>query len=418
MMPTSSRRRSLALLVLALHACHAHAADPEVPMFSFSGFGTLGVVHSSEDQADFTGTQSKPDGAGFSRSWHPGVDSLIAGQVSANPTPRLSAILQVISEQNYDGSYRPHVEWANVIYKVTPDITVRVGRMVLPSLMLTETRKVGYANPWVRPPVEVYSLVPLSSFDGADATFYIPAGTASHRLQATVGRTDSLYPGDGGGSTKSKARGNVTLIDAFELGFFSARVNVGRARITIDALNPLFDAFRQFGPEGEAIASKYTIDDTLVTFAGVGATYDPGKWFVTGEWSRLNSANRFLGGKSGWYLSGGYRIGNFTPFATYARTTANNLSDPGLPLEGLPPEIAGAAAGLNAALNATLAGRIAQDTASVGVRWDFRRNMALKLQFDRTSIASGSTGLVSNIQPGYRLGGKIDLFSASLDFVF
>jgi hypothetical protein len=57
----------------------------------------------------------------------------------------------------------------------------------------------------------------------------------------------------------------------------------------------------------------------------------------------------------------------------------------------LPPAAAGAGAALNAALNATLATRIAQETVSVGARWDFRRNMAVKLQFDRTSIAPGST---------------------------
>ena len=94
-------------------------------MFSFSGFGTLGLVHSSEKHADFTSSQLKPDGAGYSHNWSADVDSLIGGQVTARFTPKLSAVVQVIAEQNYDNSYRPHVEWANLQYQFTPEFSVR-----------------------------------------------------------------------------------------------------------------------------------------------------------------------------------------------------------------------------------------------------------------------------------------------------
>jgi hypothetical protein len=38
----------------------ASAVDPGAPMFLFGGFGTFGVVHSSEDPADFTSTLFNP----------------------------------------------------------------------------------------------------------------------------------------------------------------------------------------------------------------------------------------------------------------------------------------------------------------------------------------------------------------------
>jgi hypothetical protein len=54
-------------------------------MFSFCGFGTLGVVHSSERDADFVAeATSHPSGAGFSRSWSADVDSRLGAQVTAN----------------------------------------------------------------------------------------------------------------------------------------------------------------------------------------------------------------------------------------------------------------------------------------------------------------------------------------------
>jgi len=37
-------------------------------MFSFNGFGTAGIVHSSDDKADFVATDFEPNGAGYTRS--------------------------------------------------------------------------------------------------------------------------------------------------------------------------------------------------------------------------------------------------------------------------------------------------------------------------------------------------------------
>ena len=64
-------------------------------------------------------------------------------------------------------------------------------------------------------------------------------------------------------------------------------------------------------PAGIAIADKYSVDDRRVTFAGLGASYDPGKWFVMGEWARFKT-NSILGTKSALYASGGYRFGKVT----------------------------------------------------------------------------------------------------------
>jgi len=184
-------RRNLtrvALFALTLGAAAVRADDGDPPGFVLSGFGTVGAVHSSQRQADFTSNSFKPNGAGFSRNWSPDVDSLLAVQGTANLTPQLSVVLQLISEQNFDNTYRPHVEWANVKYQFTPDFNVRVGRIGLPIFMVNDSRKIGYANPWVRPPLEVYDLVPLTSSDGIDASYRLPIGAATNTFQVTAGR--------------------------------------------------------------------------------------------------------------------------------------------------------------------------------------------------------------------------------------
>lgn len=413
----------VALCALALHAGAARAdeAEPEPSVFSFSGFGTLGLVHSSEHRADFTGGKFRPIGAGYSADWSADVDSLIAAQVTATFTPKLSAVVQVVSELNYDHSYRPHVEWANLKYQFTPDFSVRVGRTALPVFAVTDSRKIGYANPWVRPPVEVYSLVPVTSNDGIDASYRMQVGAATNTLLFAAGSSDTRLPGGDGSSPVPTARVRkvLTLVDTHEWGSASLRLNYGQARLSLNYLEPLFDGFRQFGPPGVAIADRYDVHDRLISFLGVGAGYDPGDWFLTGEWGRISSRGSVLGGSTGWYGSGGYRFGKFTTYATYGKRSADgNTSDPGLDLSTLPPHLVPAAGQLNAALNFSLRSKTVQSTASVGGRWDFARSAALKLQLDYTRLGAGSSGVLTNLQPGFTPGGRNIVLSATLDFVF
>jgi hypothetical protein len=356
----------------------------------------------------------KPDGAGYSDAWSAHVDSLIGGQVTANFSPQLSAVLQVISEQNYDNSYQPQVEWANVQYEFTPDFSMRIGRTVLPTLLYSDTRKVAFTYPWVRPPLEVYLLAPVTTSDGVDASYQIRIGEITNTLQARYGKLDAHLPNDNG---DIQARHVSGLTYTGEYHAVTVHISYEPNHVTLDGINPLFDAFRQFGPEGIAIADKYEADNVAISVTTLGVRYDPGEWFVMGEAARLVS-DSFVGKRTGWYLAGGYRFGAITPYITYGEAKSGNLSDPGLTLSTLPPSLAGTAAALNGALNSLLGQNLDQSTLSIGGRWDFMTNAALKLQFDHTDIGGGSSGVLSNLQPGFQSGGKFDLFSATIDFVF
>jgi hypothetical protein len=146
--------------------------------------------------------------------------------------------------------------------------------------------------------------------------------------------------------------------------------------------------------------------------------YDPGDWFVMGELAHANSRT-YIGDVRGWYVTGGYRFGAVTPYVTLARVSLDSsTSDPGLSLGGLPPPLAAQAAALNGALNGLLESEPRQKSVTLGARWDFTRNAALKVQYERLDLDQGSPGVLSNTQPGFEPGGRVDLFSVSLDFVF
>lgn len=413
-------RRSIAAFVLALLVVWypprgaAAGADSDPPMFVFNAFGTLGVVHSSDSQADFTSTTYKPDGAGFTHDWSADVDSRVGVQLTANITSQLSVVLQLVSEQNFANSYRPGVEWANIKYQLTPDFDFRVGRIELPLFLVSDARKVGYVNPWVRPPVEVYNIEPLTNNDGVDLSYRLHLGDATTTLGAAYGRS---YRVDFPNRFSIEVRDLRALIARTEYGAALFNLSYMAAHVTLDPTVALFPAFRELGPAGDEVADRYELTNKLVSVVSAGASYDPGQWFATGEWIQFDSRS-FVGVSTGWYVSGGYRIAKLTPYLTYSALTVKQTSSAGVDASTLPPYLGGAAAALNAGLDQVLQQRPVQRTQGAGVRWDFASNLDLKLQIDHTRLGPESPGTLVNVQPGFRFGGTVNLFSAAIDFVY
>lgn len=409
---------TIAAAVLLLHTALAEAEtdSQDQPSLTFDGYGTLGIVHSDEDQADFTSDLLDPDGAGASRDWSPEVDSRLALQASADLSDRVTAIVQLVAEQRYDDSYEPTVEWANIRYQATPGLTLRAGRMVLPAFMTSEYRKVGYALPTVRPAPEVYRIVPISNVDGVSASYRSRFDGVTNTLQGVYGRKTSKFPGGQVGDVDAE-RG-ITLANTLEWGATTLFASYNNTHLTFEGFNPFFDAFRQFGPAGAAIADRYDVDNKEFEFFTLGARYDPGEWFVLGE-ATTSDSRTFIGEARAWYVTGGVRIGAFTPYASFARAgTGSATSDPGLDTAGLPPAAAGPASQLNGALNMLLNTAARQTRTALGIRWDFARSASLKMQYDRIDLGNNSTGTLVNPQPGFRPGGSVNLFSLALDFVF
>ncbi len=243
----------------------------ELPNFSFNGFGTFGVVHSDEDQADFAAGLFVPDGAGYTRAWSPEVDSVLGLQITADLTPRLTGILQVVSEQRYDENYTPTVEWANLKFDITPDLSVRAGRMVQQTFMVSEYRKVRYATPWVRPPKEVYDMIPVTNADGIDLNYRFRFKGFTNTLRGLYGTRDVDIP-DG---SEANARDVVVMSNTLEWGPATLFACYGRFNLTMKDFNPFFDAFRQFGVQGEAIADQYDVDGKRFEIMSFGLRYDP-----------------------------------------------------------------------------------------------------------------------------------------------
>lgn len=385
------------------------------PTWTFGGYGTAGLVYSSERQADYRSHALNPGDAGYTRRLSPHVDSRIGAQLTLDIDSHWSATIQLLSERSFLKSYRPTVEWANLKYRMTPDFSVRLGRISMPMFLAGDYRKVGYAMPWLRAPVEVYGALSISSSDGIDASYSWTAMGANHVTQAYFGNSAIQISDTGNYAHERQIAGLSHTITRGEL---TIRASAITAVQTIDLVQPLFDAFRKFGPQGAALADKYGLDHKRAVIGIVGASYDPGSWFFISEASRFN-ARSFVGDRTAYYATAGYRIGNVAPYLTYAKVKSNGPTrDDGLNLALLPAQAVPAAAYLNGQLNGLLSKIAVQHTASAGVRWDFASNRALKVQYDRLRPQGGSYGTLVNIQPGFKSGHPVHVLSAVLDFVF
>ena len=405
------------------------AAEPLSSVFSLHGFGTLGVVGSNEDQADVvSNAYRQPDGAGYTNIWSAGVDSKLGAQVDARISADLSGVVQVVSKRGHDGSWTPGVEWANVKYQPQPGLALRVGRTVSPTFMLSDTANVGYANPWVRGPQEVYGMVPITYLDGVDLTWNTGFGEATNAFQASFGGNtfdavdDTEISGD-----RTWIFSNTIEYDAFamRLGYLSVDLTFDSAE-----LDRLFGGFSALGATlstagattsgqlASALADRYTVDDTRLEMISLGTRYAPGNWLFLGEWARISDAG-LLPRTTGWYATAGYRMRKVMPYVTYATLDSEARSPSGVPLADVPGDLRPAAAELNAALAAALqASAPAQDSIALGVRWEVLDSAALKFEYQHIDIGDRSAGRLGNIQPGFEPGGEVDLLSVTFDFVF
>lgn len=399
------------------------------PALTVRGFGTVGLVRSDQDYSDVVSNVFlQPNGAGGTDRWSAAVDSKIGGQLDVRFQPDWSAVVQVVSKHRYDNSWTPEIEWANLRYQPTDDLSVRVGRTMAPMFMYSDTGHVGYANPWIRGPQEIYGMVPITHLDGVDLSWRADVGRVSSTVQVNFGRNRFKAVDD------TTITGNNTWIisDTLEYQALSLRLGYLAVDLTFDApaLEGLTDGLLGLGDtlagsgfdaaagSARALAARYTLDDTPLEIFTAGLRFAPGNWLLLAEWARISDAG-VLPRTDAWYALGGHAVGTVMPYVAVAEVNARSPSQPGVPLAGLPAGVAGTAQGLNAGLAGALTmAAPAQTSLTLGLRWDLHDNAALKVEYEHVRFDDRSAGRFANLQAGWQPGGNADLVSIALDFLF
>lgn len=449
--------RHLPLAAAALVACSGAMAGYSSPDgdFSLSGFGTLGAAKTSTDEALY----SYPgQGGGADKSLSINPDTKLAVQGTYKFAPTVSGTAQVMTKYDAQGQYVPNIDWAFAKWQALPALTVRAGRMGAPFFMVSDFRDVGYANTPVRPVLDVYGQVPFSAFEGADVSYQASLGSTTLTSTLWAGHAKAKYSSAllGNGATSDPV--DISLNGITGLNLVAEMDNgltlrVGHTQGKLKSISPSgknvvaaaqgLAGLGLVSPTAAAdITQAMTVDNTDASFSGLGLSYDQNDIVLSGEFTKRKIKSGYIADTKGWYALAGYRFGSVLPYVSISRLTSEpNTSVAASTYGAYAPLLAsgsatvrtyaaGAIYGSQAILNTQ---KQTENTASVGVRWDARSGLAVKTQFDRINIPSGSNGLPMVVDPVKAamptvIGGTnnaylnkrkgINVLSVSLDFVF
>lgn len=410
----AGRRRGRCLLALAaLCAMPAARAEDGAPLFSLSGFGTLGAVYHQRDGVEFRRDISEPRGV---KAHHLGFapDSMLGVQLTARPAEQLEATVQAVSRQAIEVDYQPQISWAYVKYRPSEDLALRAGRLGIEMYLQGDSAEIGYSNLPIRQPIIFYP----RSHDGVDAEFAHPLGAGVLRLKGAVGQTVGKLRSGNASAYDTGGRLWLALAEYTESGW-TGRVSAGRLTVDDELAGTdyqrLVDALA-LAPNGADIVAAVSMRRRRTDFLSLAMAYDAGPLQGAAGISRMASDN--WADRYAFYAYGGYRLGQWTPYALYAL----QRTERGIVQTGIPGGLSAATDALNqAAALAQGAVKINQSDLGLGVRYELSRNSTLKFQVDRIRYRDPESLVDAALlaQPyenrKYR---ELSLLSVALEFVF
>ena len=403
------RTTAIAIAVAAALPSVAGAVD-----FSYSAFSSAGYVQTDEDLAQY-GYVGMPEGVDSEGSYE--YDSKFGLQVTAKLNEMFSATAQGVAYTDLTSNWEPRLDWAYLQFKPVQSLSAKVGYMRAPTFMFSDSVFIGYANTWVRPPIEVYNLAPAYQLRGIQLSWRQQIGPVNFSLQPYFGDSELKM-----GATEQPFKMKNWMGVAAGIQYKAVTLRGGFGSLEMDTISdrlpPLVDGLRAVPAALCGIcaieADRVDMKGDKFTLGEVGVEYDDGGNVFLAEYaSRQSEQSYTLPDMHSAYATVGHRFGGLMPYATYAIARREGVTSSNVPAVGpLAPLAVG--------LGDLLANNNSQDSWSVGIRYEVPGfsvidGAQLKLQYDSIEAKEGN-GMFLNVQPGF--DGTANMYSISLDFIF
>ena len=321
---------------------------------------------------EYAGVYEKSKGFQFDQ------ESLFGIQLKKDFSSTFSATTQIVSRANNPGKgSRPTVDWAYATWTPSPDSawTFQAGKMRIPLYYYSDYLYIGYAYPWVRPAPDVYGW-PIYAYNGVNTSYRTQLGESE--WAATISAWTGSYT--------QKNNTYDTLI------YYTTPTNQSWKNIRgvwASATNGIVDVRAMYMRYQDSVWQEPSgssrlniINDQATKIMGLSANMDYKNWLVKAEIDRYEQvdASKGLNNVYKYALVGvGYQFGKWTPMYTFSKYTTVQE-----PIE-------------------------ARNSQYLSLRWDFRKDTALKIQYDVSKDKS---------RYPYPFFGDSKLISVSLQGIF
>lgn len=312
-------------------------------------------------------------------------DSIFGLQISADLGDGLSVTGQITGAGGED--FDANLTWAYLTYEFNPNLSVNIGRQRTPLFNFSDFLDVGYAYHWIRPPTEANVPIDTSEI----VSFNYVGSTDNWDNQATVyfGSADANSPFIG----PIGAKNSIGLVLETSSSWLKLRASYLAGEFFADAL--------EAAGQGE--------DDPVdLEFAGLAAQLNFGNTTIISEYMQYEFADPLAAigwtKYSGAYVSLAHRFGVITPHITFS-VLDQDVENAVFFEDYANPD----------PTQAVFIGDATQsaESVTVGVRWDFHRAAAFKLEYQTRSDESDAA-FISARGDFY----EVDLVSAGIDVTF
>jgi hypothetical protein len=339
------------------------------------------------------------------------ADSILGLQFRLPINERVNFTTQILGKGGED--YRANVEWAFFTLEANEYFDVRAGRLRIPFFSISDSLEIGYAYPWVRPPVDVYGQLGFSRFDGADLIYRTALGGNAFSAQAYTGSSSPVQELMG-------MEVELDIVDLWGLNlqlqndYLQLRIGHTEGDYSIGGVDAMMASV--------SFPAGMNVPETLMTsgrhgeFTGVGLSLFYQDVQLLSEYTRRKT-DGMISDSSGWYTTLTYQLDDWQPHITFSKLKTDedyrDLEDMAAMLSGTADASMQSMAGM---LNSVIRmGKVDQDSVTLGVRYDWMPRMAVKLEWQQIQPEKGSNGL---FDAAHTIEDKVSVYTIAIDSTF
>lgn len=351
------------LVISGFASANYHKTDEPLPFNGEAGEG-------HDDQGSFAGTR-------FGINFNATINDKFkfAGQLFATKE---------------EDNYATHVDWGFGTLKLTDSLDLRAGKLKFPVGLVNEYIDVGYAYPWMHAPTSFYSeaganlngpQVTREAYSGASLLWKVDLGDWETEFDLFVGEINLE------GTDVRKLQGLVVNLNLDEEIFIELATYEGNMQNVVldDAVSAASGGSMWqnmlFNMQGNMQGADHSVDS-------LGIKYDSNNILFMYELANVTMGQLTAMEATAWYTTLGYRMGEFMPhitFENYEQGDGSGAFDDD------------------------------QDIVTLGLRWDYVSNVAIKFELTQIKLNQGNGlfGYEDNPEDN-----TINMFGIGIDTVF